>query len=84
MGLVQGGRSSQVLVEWGVAQPISSDVLAMDALGVVALLYGRRNRRFVLVIDEMEKLALNWDRSDSAKARRSRGCLRCSGGRAHA
>jgi hypothetical protein len=65
----RGGPLSQVLVEWGVAQPISSDVLAMDALGVVALLYGRRNRRFVLVIDEMEKLALNWDRSDSAKAR---------------
>jgi hypothetical protein len=63
-----GGSLSQVLIEWGVEHPISTDVLAMDALGVVALLYGRRNRRFVLVIDEMEKLALDWGRSESSKA----------------
>jgi hypothetical protein len=62
-----GQTPSQVLVERGVDEPIQTDVRAMEALGVIAQLYGRNNRRFVLVIDEMEKLALAWDSSDRTK-----------------
>lgn len=53
-----------VLAERGVTRPIGNDIQAMNALGVVARLHGRRNRRFVLVIDEMEKLAAAWDGGD--------------------
>lgn len=63
-----GGTPSQVLVERAITKPIQTDVQALEALGVIARLYGRKNRRFVLVIDELEKLALAWDRSDRAKA----------------
>jgi hypothetical protein len=63
-----GGGPSQVLVERGIAKPIQTDVQALEALGVIARLYGRNNRRFVLVVDELEKLVLAWDRSDNAKS----------------
>ena len=56
-----GGFPGTVLAERGITRPIATDIEAMDALGVVARLYGRRDRRFVLVIDEMEKLAADWD-----------------------
>lgn len=56
-----GGYPGTVLAERGITRPIGTDIEAMDALGVVARLYGRRDRRFVLVIDEMEKLAADWD-----------------------
>jgi hypothetical protein len=63
-----GKPPSQVLTELGIEKPIRTDVQALEALGVIALLYGRKNRRFVLVIDEMEKLVLTWDRSSNASA----------------
>lgn len=56
-----GGFPGTVLAERGITRPLATDIEAMDALGVVARLYGRRDRRFVLVIDEMEKLAVDWD-----------------------
>jgi hypothetical protein len=61
-----GGPPDQVLVERGVAETIETDALALEALGVLALLYGRKNRRFVLIIDEMEKVVLTGDRSRDA------------------
>jgi hypothetical protein len=63
-----GRPPSQILVERGIAKPIQTDAQALEALGVLALLYGRKNRRFVLIIDEMEKLVLTWDRSPNANA----------------
>jgi hypothetical protein len=63
-----GGVPSRILVERGIAKPIQTDAQALEALGVIARLYGCRNRRFVLVVDELEKLVLGWDRSDRAKA----------------
>ena len=62
-----GGSPSQVLREQGIEKRISTDVQALDALGVIALLYGRKNRRFVLVIDEFENLATSLNRSDAGK-----------------
>ena len=61
-----GGIPEPVLVERGIERPIQTDESALEALGVIALLYGRKNRRFVLIIDEMEKLVLTWERSPNA------------------
>lgn len=52
-----GGKPGNVLAERGVASPIQTDERALEAIGVIARLYGDRNCRFVLVIDDMEKLA---------------------------
>lgn len=51
-----GGLPAPILVERGIASAISTDEAALDAIGVFAILYGRRDHRFVLVIDEVEKL----------------------------
>lgn len=63
-----GAPPGAVLAERGVAKPIQTDVRALEALGVVARLYGERNRRFVLVIDEVERLAARWDGAATATA----------------
>lgn len=63
-----GETPDEVLAERGITRPIATDVQAMDALGVVARLYGRRDRRFVLAIDEMENLAAAWDTGDVTHA----------------
>jgi hypothetical protein len=64
----RGGPVEQVLLEQGITKQIQTDRSALEALGVIALLYGRAGRRFVLIIDEMEKLVLTWDRSSRASA----------------
>ncbi|MCE6994771.1 hypothetical protein LZG04_08115 [Saccharothrix sp. S26] len=51
-----GGTPDQVLVERGIATPIDTEVAALEAMGVFALLFGGRQRRFVLAIDELDKI----------------------------
>ncbi|MFE2757904.1 hypothetical protein ACFXGA_38470 [Actinosynnema sp. NPDC059335] len=51
-----GGAPDQVLVERGIATPIDTEVAALEAMGVFALLFGGRQRRFVLAIDELDKI----------------------------
>ncbi|MCS7481369.1 hypothetical protein ACFFQW_23300 [Umezawaea endophytica] len=51
-----GGQPDQVLVERGISKPIDSEVAALEAMGVFALLFGGRRRRFVLVVDELDKI----------------------------
>lgn len=51
-----GGEPDQVLVERGITKPIDNDVAALEAMGVFALLYGGRQARFVLVVDELDKI----------------------------
>lgn len=63
-----GGYPNEILAERGVTKPLQTDAQALEALGVIARLYGLRNRRFMLVIDELEKIAVGWDSSDAAKA----------------
>jgi hypothetical protein len=58
-----GEAPDPVLVERGISKQIETDRMALEALGVLALLYGRKNRRFVLIVDEMEKVILTWERS---------------------
>ncbi|MBO0804066.1 MAG: hypothetical protein J2P25_13455 [Nocardiopsaceae bacterium] len=61
-----GGVPGPVLNERGVTASIATDTQAMDALGVVARLHGQRNRRFVVVIDELEKLGAARERDTVA------------------
>lgn len=51
-----GEEPADVLVERGITAPIDNDVAALEAMGVLALLYGGRRATFVLVIDELDKL----------------------------
>jgi hypothetical protein len=53
---LRGYGPDQILVERGIRSAIDSEASALAAMGVFALLYGRRNHRLVLVIDELEKL----------------------------
>lgn len=53
---LKGNEPDPVLVERGITRTIDSDVDALEALGVFALLYGSQRHRFVLIIDEMEKI----------------------------
>lgn len=82
-----GEKPSQALCERGVAVTLDEESVALEALGVVALLHGRRGHRFVLVVDEMEKLVLAGDRESTVVAvknlletfRRSGALLACCG-----
>ncbi|MFI9817866.1 hypothetical protein [Saccharothrix variisporea] len=51
-----GGAPDQVLVERGITTPIDTEVAALEAMGVFALLFGGRRRRFVLALDELDKI----------------------------
>jgi hypothetical protein len=63
-----GGIPGQLLREQGLTKPIATDIQALEALGVIARIYRRKKRRFVLAVDEMERLVLSWDRSDQSRA----------------
>ncbi|MGH3549815.1 MAG: AAA family ATPase [Pseudonocardiaceae bacterium] len=52
----KGGVPDQILVDRSIKDPIATDADALEAMGVFALLYGHRGHRFVLVIDELDKL----------------------------
>jgi len=58
-----GKSLDPILAERGITGSIATDKSALEALGVLALLHGRQNHRFVLIIDEMEKVILTWERS---------------------
>ncbi|MEV8442352.1 hypothetical protein AB0425_33680 [Actinosynnema sp. NPDC051121] len=51
-----GGPPDQVLTERGIDTPIDDEVAALEAMGVFALLFGGRQRRFVLAVDELDKI----------------------------
>lgn len=52
----------------GIAGAIDTDSAALEAMGVFALLYGHRNHRFMLVVDEIEKLLLDAARAPEGLA----------------
>lgn len=52
----RGDVPDQILVDRNIRDPITTDEDALEAMGVFALLYGHRGHRFVLVIDELDKL----------------------------
>ncbi|HEU0089634.1 MAG TPA: hypothetical protein VFQ77_18645 [Pseudonocardiaceae bacterium] len=51
-----GSPPLPILTERGITTAIDTDEVALEAMGMFAVLYGRRNHRFVLVIDEVEKV----------------------------
>ena len=51
-----GGAPEAVLRERGITETIDTDGAALEALGVFALLYGAQGHRFVLVVDEIERI----------------------------
>lgn len=51
-----GHPPDPVLRERGITVTIDDDTAALDALGVVAFLFGRGGHRLVVVVDEMEKV----------------------------
>jgi Cdc6-like AAA superfamily ATPase len=53
---LMGEEPAKVLVDRGITNPIDNDVAALEAMGIFALLYGGPQARFVLVIDEMDKI----------------------------
>lgn len=64
-----GDEPKPALVERGIARAIAGEDMALEAMGVFAHLYGRRNHRFVLVIDELDKLSsvTVWSEREQAK-----------------
>lgn len=52
----RGGPPDQILADRGIREPIATDELVLEAMGVFALLYGRRGHSFVLLVDELHKL----------------------------
>jgi Cdc6-like AAA superfamily ATPase len=53
---LSGFKPDQILQDRGIATTIDSEELALEAIGVFAILYGSQQHRFVLVIDELEKV----------------------------
>ncbi|GAB3469276.1 hypothetical protein [Actinophytocola sediminis] len=53
---LNGSAPHAALVERGINNRIDDEVSALDAMGVFALLHGRKGRRFVLVVDEIDKI----------------------------
>lgn len=53
---LNGSAPHAALVERGITNRIDDEVSALDAMGVFALLHGRKGRRFVLVVDEIDKI----------------------------
>lgn len=54
-----GAEPSEALKERFVDFSINNDSLALDAIGVFAFLFGQQGCKFVLFIDEMEKILSN-------------------------
>ncbi|MDG4785161.1 hypothetical protein O7626_04300 [Micromonospora sp. WMMD1102] len=68
-----GGPPSPALIERGITSAISGEQMALEAMGVFAYFYGRRYHRFLLVIDELDRIAevhRNADRSATAAFRK--------------
>jgi Cdc6-like AAA superfamily ATPase len=58
-----GHPADPVLQERGIHRTIDDDISALEAIGVFAFLYGRQRHRFVLIVDEFEKVMSRETRS---------------------
>ncbi|PPK67614.1 hypothetical protein V5P93_005359 [Actinokineospora auranticolor] len=59
---LNGAQPDKVLTEQGIPAAIDTEAAALEALGVLALLYGGRQRRFLLLLDEADKVLVSRDR----------------------
>ncbi|AEB45762.1 hypothetical protein [Micromonospora maris] len=62
-----GNPADTTLTERGVVSTLDTDANALQAMGVIALLYGGQQRRFVVVIDEMEKILRDSSATEEAE-----------------
>jgi Cdc6-like AAA superfamily ATPase len=53
---LSGYEPDQILRERGIVTQTSDDASAIEAMGVFVLLYSRRHRPFVLIIDEVDRV----------------------------
>lgn len=53
---LSGHSPERILQERGVTSVIETEADALEAIGVFAILYGSQDHRFILVIDELEKV----------------------------
>lgn len=53
---LRGEQPSELLVEHGIESHIQSDAQALEAMGVIALLYRGRARHLVLAFDQLDKV----------------------------
>ncbi|MGV3660749.1 MAG: hypothetical protein ACO1TE_11215 [Prosthecobacter sp.] len=53
---LSGSPPDAVLRERGIELHINSDAAALEAIGVMAFLFGRQDHHFILFIDELEKV----------------------------
>ncbi|UZI31677.1 hypothetical protein [Streptomyces sp. VB1] len=60
---LEGHPPDTVLQERGIRRTIDDDISALEAIGVFAFLYGRQDHRFVLIVDEFEKVLSRESRS---------------------
>ncbi|GAA3039515.1 hypothetical protein [Actinokineospora globicatena] len=51
-----GGEPDEILVDRGITRRIDNELAALEALRVIALLFSGLRNRFVLVIDELDKI----------------------------
>jgi len=51
-----GKPPDKVLKERGITKTIDTDALALETIGVLAFLFGQQGHRFILMIDELEKV----------------------------
>jgi hypothetical protein len=87
---LSGEPPPEILQERGITTSITSELAAIDAMGVLALLHGARRERFLLVIDDLDEILGNVARlrTDTAAAFRrllevfaaAGGCLVLAGG----
>jgi Cdc6-like AAA superfamily ATPase len=62
---LDGKPPEPMLVERGITHAIDSDVDALRAMGVITMLFGGDESRFVLVIDELDKVVSTGDAPSS-------------------
>jgi Cdc6-like AAA superfamily ATPase len=53
---LEGAPPDTILKERGITRQIADDATALEAIGVMAFLFGQQGHRFILFIDEIEKV----------------------------
>jgi hypothetical protein len=51
-----GKTPNMALKERGITKTINTDALALETIGILAFLFGQQGHRFILLIDELEKV----------------------------
>ncbi len=67
-GWLCGREPDQILRDRDVATKIDSEALALEAIGVFAVLYGSQNHKFIVVIDELERVLANRPSDEAGNA----------------